>query len=157
MGGKYLTAAIIAASAVLSIPCYAAAAEKDPCSMLTSAQVGAVLGTQVGEGKHLASTVCEWAGPGNQKKVDLTLLTERGFEAAKTPVPGGLITKTPVSGIGDDAVFGTTGKVAAAFAVKKGGVMFSVRVQGLPLDQPQAVSDVQAKEKSLALQVISKL
>jgi len=154
---KHLTAAIIAtAAAVLATPGYAAA-ERDPCSMLTPAQVGAVLGTQVGEGKHLASTVCEWAGPGNQKKVDLTLLTERGFEAAKTPVGGGLITKTPVSGIGDDAVFGTTGKVAATFAVKKGGVMFSVRVQGFPIDQPQAVSDVQAKEKALAVQIVSKL
>ena len=157
MRSKHLTAAVTAAAALLSAPCYAAA-ERDPCSMLTSAQIGAVLGTQVGEGKHLASPVCEWtdSSPGSRKKVDVTLLTERGFEAAKTPV-GGPITKTPASGIGDDAVFGTTGKVATTLAVKKGGVMFVVRVQGLPIDQPQAINDVQAKEKALALQIVSKL
>jgi len=158
MGSKRLAAAITAAAAILSGPCYAAAAQMDPCSMLTSAQVGAVLGTQVAEGKHLASLVCEWAESrqGGQKKVSVTLLTDRGFAAAKTQV-GGPITKTPASGIGDDAIFGTTGKVATTLAVKKGDVMFVVRVQGFPIDQPQAVNDVQAKEKSLALQIVSKL
>ena len=158
MGSKRLAAAITAAAAILSGPCYAAAAQMDPCSMLTSAQVGAALGTQVGDGKHLASLVCEWAESrqGGQKKVSVTLLTDRGFAAAKTQV-GGPITKTPASGIGDEAIFGTTGKVATTLAVKKGGVMFVVRVQGFPIDQPQAVNDVQAKEKALALQIVSKL
>jgi hypothetical protein len=158
MNAKHVVAVIAAGAAVLSAPCYAAA-ERDPCSLLTPAQVGAVLGTQVGEGKRLASLLCEWTDstPGSRKKVDLTLISERGFEAAKTPVGGGLITKTPANGVGDDAVFGVTGKVASSLAVKKGGVMFAVGVQGFPLDQPQAISDVQAKEKTLALQIISKL
>jgi hypothetical protein len=86
----------------------------------------------------------------------VTLLTERGFAAAKTPV-GGIITKTPVNGVGDDAVFGVTGKVSAGLSVKKGGTIFTVRVVGVPLDRPQPVNDVQAKEKALALQIISKL
>ena len=156
MDAKYLVAAIIASSVDCSVSF--AAVQVDPCSLLTSAQVGAALGTQVGDGKHLASTVCEWAEsqPGGRKKLDVTLLTERGFAAAKTPV-GGIITKTPVSGVGDDAVFGTTGKVSAGMSVKKGGIMFTVRVLGVPLDQPQAVNDVQAKEKALALQIVSKL
>src|SRR5215470_7349224 len=113
MSSKHLTAAIAAAAALLSAPCYAAA-ERDPCSLLTPAQVGTVLGTQVGEGKRLASLLCEWTDstPGSRKKVDLTLISERGFEAAKTPVGGGLITKTPANGVGDDAVFAVTGKVA---------------------------------------------
>ena len=138
-----------------------AAAPVDACSLLTPAQAGAVLGAAVGGGKQIATTVCEWAVsnelPGTtQKKVTVTLLTARGFEAATTPV-GGLITRRAVHGIGDEAAFGTTGKVAVTLAVKKGSVMFSVRVQGFPLDQAQAVDHVQAKEKTLALQIVSKL
>jgi hypothetical protein len=157
MGWKHLPRAIIAASAVCAASSHAAT-QMDPCSLLTSAQVDDVLGTQVGPGKHLASLVCEWteSRPGSQKKATVTLLTERGFAAAKTQI-GGSITKTPASGIGDEAIFGVTGKVATTLAVKKGAVMFVVRVQGFPLDQPQAINDVQAKEKALALQIISKV
>lgn len=156
MNAKCLAAAVITAAVNWSFS--VAAAQVDPCSLLTPAQVGAALGTQVGDGKHLASTVCEWAESqsGGRKKLDVTLLTERGFAAAKTPV-GGVITKTPVSGVGDEAVFGTTGKVSAGLSVKKGGTMFTVRVLGVPLDQPQAANDVQAKEKALAVQIVSKL
>jgi hypothetical protein len=157
MDTKYFAAAIIVGAANWFVSSLAAA-QGDPCSLLTSAQVGAALGTQVGDGKHLASTVCEWteSQPGGRKKLDVTLLTESGFAAAKTPI-GGIIMKTPVSGVGDDAVFTTTGKVSAGLSVKKGGTMFTVRVLGVPLDQPQAVNDVQAKEKALALQIVSKL
>ena len=155
MDAKYLAAAIIVGASNWFVSSLAAT-QVDPCSLLTLAQVGAALGTQVGEGKHVGSTVCLWAEPGGRKRLDVTLLTERGFAAAKTPI-GGIITKTPVSGVGDDAVFATTGKLSAGLSVKKGGTMFSIQIMGVPLDQAQAVNDVQAKEKALALQIVSKL
>src|ERR1700730_18293836 len=84
----------------------------DACSLLTPSQVSAVLEVQV-EGRRVAPTLCEWAIPGEspsirQKKVTISILTpggEQRFAAAKMPVGRG-VTKTPASGIGDDAVFG---------------------------------------------------
>jgi hypothetical protein len=132
----------------------------DPCSFLTQAQVSAVLGVQVGEARRVVPKLCEWSAPGpiglSTKKVTVALESEQGFAYAKMPAGHG-IAKVPVSGLGDDAVFGTTPRYATTLTVKKGDLVFVVHVWGFPLDQPKAVDDVQAKEKALALQILSKL
>jgi hypothetical protein len=131
------------------------AAPPDPCSVLTSAQVSDVLGVPVADGQHLATTVCQWAPSGastaNSKKLTVTFQNARAFDYAKTPVPSAKITKTPVTGIGDDAVLGTTQGVATVLTVKKGDVVFVVHVFGLPDDQAAA------KEKALALKILQKI
>jgi len=104
----------------------------DPCSLLTQAQVNSVLGVQVGAGRRVAPTLCEWAIPGEapslrQKKVTVTIESEQGFAAAKMPVGHGT-TKVPASGIGDEAVFGTTAKLVTNLTVKKGHFYFDVFV-----------------------------
>jgi hypothetical protein len=139
-----------------------AAPPSDPCSLLTPAQVSAVLGVNVGAGNRLASKVCDWSASGqpagtSAKKVTVTLLDAQGFAATKMPVNSKGITKTPVSGVGDDAVFGTTSGLATTLSVKKGDFFFVVRVSGFPLNPPSALDEVQAKEKTLALQILSKL
>ena len=128
----------------------------DPCSLLTQAQVSAVLGQNVGVGKNLASTVCDWTVPNQPpgtaaKKVMVTLQTPQAFAYAKMPVNSKQITKTPVSGIGDDAVYGTTAGQVATLTVKKGDVVFVVRVSGFPMDQ------LEDKEKTLAKEIVGKL
>jgi hypothetical protein len=161
MNSKHLIPLVIGAIFVLRVPAYGAA-PSDPCSLLTQSQVSAVLGVQV-EGRRVAPTLCEWAIAGEspsirQKKVTVSILTPAGeqrFAAAKMPVGRG-VTKTPASGIGDDAVFGTQPPVSA-LTVKKGDFFFAISVYGFPLDQPQAIDQVQAKEKTLALQILSKL
>lgn len=132
-----------------------AAPAVDPCSLLTPSQVGDVLGVSVGPGQKVAGNLCHWSAPGqatgrNGKKVLLTLQDERAFTYAKMPVGHG-ITKTPVTGIGDDAVYGTTPGVGTTLAVKKGSVAFVVHVTGFTDDE------IKAKEKTLALEVLSKL
>ena len=133
----------------------AQAAAPDPCAMLTPVQVGDVLGVKVGDGRHLASKACEWSASGAtgaaSKKVTLTFQDARAFDYAKMPVAAGGITKTPVTGVGDDAVFGTTPNVATVLTVKKGAIVFVIRVYGFPLDPTKD------KEKALALAVLSKL
>lgn len=134
-------------------PVYAAL---DPCSVLTAAQVSAVLGVNVGAGKQLVPTVCDWAPSSSptgaaMKKVTVALQKPQAFAYAKMPVNDSRITKTPVSGIGDDAVYGTTAGQAATLTVKKGDVVFVVRVSGFPLDQ------LEDKEKTLAKEIVSKL
>jgi hypothetical protein len=64
------------------------------------------------------------------------------------------ITKAPATGIGDEAVYGTTSGYATTLSVKKGDFFSVVRVWGVPLDQAKAVDDVQAREKTLVPQIL---
>lgn len=128
----------------------------DPCSLLTPAQVSAVLGASVGAGKSLVTTVCDWTVPNqpagvSAKRVTVTLQKPLAFAYAKAPVNSKEITKTAVTGIGDDAVYGTVAGQAATLTVKKGDVVFVVRVSGFPLDQ------LEDKEKTLAKEIVGKL
>lgn len=136
-----------------------AAPPTDACSLLTTAQVSAVLGVTAETGKPLAPTitkVCHWgtsapAGKGSAKKgVMLTLQDPRAFAYAKMPVGNG-ITKVDISGVGDDAVYGTTPGFPTVLTVKKGDVVFVVHVNGFTDDE------IKAKEKTLALDVLARL
>ena len=133
----------------------------DPCSLLTPEQVSAVLGAQVGPGKRLVSTVCDWRAPNRptgkkEKAVTITLLDANGFAATKMQMNIRGITKTPVSGIGDEAVYGTSG-LASTLSVKKGSFYFVVQVDGFPFNKAEGTDETEAKEKTLATQILSKL
>lgn len=136
-----------------------AAPPTDACSLLTTAQVSAVLGVTAETAKPLAPTitkVCHWgasgtAGKGSSRKgVMLTLQDPKAFAYAKMPVGNG-ITKVDVSGVGDDAVYGTTPGFPTVLTVKKGDVVFVVHVNGFTDDE------IKAKEKTLALDVLARL
>lgn len=134
----------------------------DPCSLLTPEQVSAVLGVQVGPGKRLASKLCDWRPAGEQrgmkaKSVMITLLDANGFVATKTQLNVQGITKVPVSGIGDEAVYGTTSGLGSTLSVKKGDFYFVVHVNGFPFDKSKGADEVEAKEKTLAQQILSKM
>jgi hypothetical protein len=137
-----------------------AAPPTDPCSLLTQAQVSAVLGVSVEAAQHIAPTLCQWSAPNqpnsiNAKKVALTISNERAFGYAKTPVVKSVKT-IPASGICDDAVYaltpGVTPGLGIALSVKKGASYFVVHVYGFP-DQAKAMD----MEKTLATQACSKL
>jgi len=145
------------AFAVCSVRFAYAASPTDACSLLTSAQVSTVLGISVGPGKPLSPTntkLCSWGAPGlvgkAKKGVMITLQDPRAFVYAKMPAGNG-ITKVPASGIGDDAVYGTTPGYPTVLTVKKGNVVFVVHVSGFPDDQ------IKAKEKTLAKEILAKL
>jgi hypothetical protein len=136
-----------------------AAPPTNACSLLTTAQVSAVLGVPVEAGKPLAPTitkVCHWGAINaaregmTSKGAMLTLQDAGAFAYAKMPVGHGII-KVPVSGIGDDAVYGTTPGYPTVLTVKKGDVVFVVHVNGFSDEQ------IKAKEKTLALDVLAKL
>jgi len=140
-----------------------AAPPTDACSMLTSAEVSAVLGVSVGAGQKIVPTstaLCGWEVPGDKgldrKRVVLSIYTQMGsrtplqrFETAKTPVQG--ITKEPVSGVGDDAIFATTPGLGSGLIFRKGDAAFDLRVYGFPVDQ------LKAKDKELAQRILAKL
>jgi hypothetical protein len=148
MGACFLVFALATARGAQAAP------PADACSLLTTAQVNAVLGVTVGAGTPLTAKVCHW-GTGSavdkaHKGAMITLQDARAFAYAKMQVGNGII-KVPVRGIGDDAVYGTTPEYPTVLTVKKGDVVFVVHVNGFSDDQ------IKAKEKTLALDVLAKL
>ena len=125
------------------------AAAPEPCSLLTAAQVSTALGATAGEGKAVTPKVCQWAAPGkngSSQKVGLTISDAHPFAMAKMPLNDSRITKTAVSGVGDEAVYGTTAGQAASITVKKGDSYFSVSLMGVPMSNAQAVATQLAKD-----------
>jgi hypothetical protein len=76
-------------------------------------------------------------------------MTVKSFETSKPPVKS--IEKAPLSGVGDDAIYITTGGFGTALNVKKGNSAFQVRVGGFKMEQEKDI------EKSLALEILKKL
>ena len=159
--------AALIALAVGGTPAAYAAPPTDACSLLTPAQVSEALGIAV-VAKAVDQSICQWSQNGNElggKGVLLTILGPIGtltpiqqFDAIKTPLPVKGITKTPVSGLGDDAVYGQTGASAPELTVKKGNSVFQIKVYGLPMKEIKTkVDEIKAQEKSLAQEVLAKL
>jgi hypothetical protein len=129
------------------------AAPTDPCSLLTDAQVNTALG--VTATSKATGKICRWATPGGRGGVSpavvLTMQDAKAFDFAKAPSTSPNLTKTPVTGVGDDAVFNTIGSVTATLTVKKGDTYFEVHVYGFPLEQTRTL------EKTLAQNAVAKL
>jgi hypothetical protein len=121
----------------------------DACSLLSPEQVSSVLGVKVGAGKALMTKACIWPGPPGTK-VTLNIIDPQKFAAAKMPVGNGIV-KSDVSGIGDDAVYVSAGGIPTTLTVKKGTAAFTIIVSGF------SDAQVKAKEKTLALEICSKL
>ena len=140
----------------------AAPVTEDACALLSQAQVSAALGVPVDAGKQIgpSNALCGWNQPNdpshNGKRAMLALYRTLGksspverFENGKIPMQG--ITKTPISGVGDDAYYIDTPGIGMGLNVKKGASSFQVRVYGFPADQIRAI------EKALAQDVLGKL
>jgi hypothetical protein len=120
----------------------AAAQSAAPCSLLTSAQVSAAVGVTAGAGTPIANTGCSWTVTSPHIIVTLSLWDGGKWDQMKAPLPG--MTKTPVSGLGDDAVFTAMGPDAkfTTLSVKKGGTVYTFKVYGV--DAPKQRSTEQA-------------
>jgi hypothetical protein len=119
--------------------------------------VSAALGTKIEAGKPVVAgnaQLCGWAPAGGAeiggKKLTVQLLSAKSFETSKTPVNN--VVKTPLSGVGDDAIYITSGRaLGTSLNVKKGNSAFQVRVGGFTTEQEKEI------EKSLALEILKKL
>jgi hypothetical protein len=138
-------------------PSAKAAPPDDACAFLTAAQVSAGVGVPIKDGVPITPTdkkVCTWSAtkpaPKSTKFVTLLLQTADSFQAGKSMKAPGIIV-TAVTGVGDDAFYLAVGD-QVGLIVKKGNVAFKVAVYA---DIPLA--DKEAMEKTLALQVVSKL
>ena len=140
-----------------------AAPPKDACSLLTPAQVSAVLGVPAA-GKALGPKACMWVqtgvNPGSpRRRADVVILIMQGYTQgyAVAKMPNAPTSATHVSGLGDDAYYLAMTSVHqyTELRVKKGTVAFGIRVQrsGTPFTTDQ----IKDKEKTLALDVLATL
>lgn len=151
-------AAYLVFAAIATQSAYAARAT-DPCSLLTRDSIVAVLGSELGTGKQSGKADCEWSGSGLRPiSVLLEILGPMGsstpvdrFNTVKTPLPIKGVTKEPIRGIGDDAVYVVTNGFRAALYVKKGDFVFRIQITGLPAEETKA------KERMLAQDVLGKV
>jgi hypothetical protein len=138
-----------------------AQAPSDACALLTPAQVSTILGVTVGAGHSLSTTVCAWSTPGRevtsthaQVSVKLTLLDVTAFPVERETLLG-VTMWTSVSGIGEDAVYATYGRMTPPqthLSVKKGKVDLEFELLGV-----QGQDKQMAMEKALALDVLARL
>jgi hypothetical protein len=151
-----LTAALLLATAAIAPAGGQAAVATDACTLLTAAQVSNVLGTAVEAGEHIVPnsvTSCGWMGPEGpsigSKKIVLSLLSARSFEACKTPVKA--VTETLAPGIGDEAYYISMPPFGTALSVRKGSAFFQLRIAGFPSGQ------VRTLERALALRLLERV
>jgi predicted GNAT family acetyltransferase len=154
-----LAAALLVIGSVTLLP--ADQKSTDACSLLTQDQVSAALGVSVTAGAHPVESMryeCDWSEPGKAiqgKHVMLNIMGQMGsltpaqrFENAKAPVRG--ITKTPLTGVGDDAYYIVAG-TRVTLNVKRGSSVIQIIVTGVPAEQGQAIA------KTLAQNAVTKL
>jgi hypothetical protein len=147
---RHSMVAFIGALVGLSPRTAAAQATPAPCSLLTTAQVSAVVGVSVSDGKPIAATGCSWSAP--HVMTTLSLWDASEWEKMKAPLVG--FTKNTLSGLGDDAFFSTGGSPSKQFAtltVKKGNTAYVFHAYGVDLSQQMSI------EKGLAGSVLARL
>jgi hypothetical protein len=129
----------------------AAAQSAAPCSLLNSAQVSAAIGAAAGEGTPIANTGCTWTSAKPHIVATLSLWDGSKWDRMKLPIAG--MTKTPVSGLGDDAVFSSMGSDVkfTALSVKKGGTVYMIKVYGVDESKQRTA------EQALASNVLANL
>ena len=156
LGGAGSLTALLAALLGLAAPVRAAAAPTDACALFTAGQVSSVLGITVTDGEHIVPnslTSCGWMGPGGMsigaKKMVLSLMSARSFEAGKTPVRG--VTKIDAAGIGDEAYYISMPPFGTALSVRKGGTCFQLRIAGYPSGEARSL------ERQLALRLVPRV
>lgn len=108
-----------------------AQAPSDPCAQVTAAQVSAALGESVAAGKQAGTKTCSWSADKPTHQIVSLMYSPPGdWNTRKTrPMPG--VTKSSVSGIGDEA-FAETAANFTTLYVKKKSTIFMVRVYGVP-------------------------
>jgi len=139
---RHFVIGLICIFAGLGTKTAAAQAAVAPCSLLNSGQVTAAIGATVGEGKPIADTGCSWTSATPHIVVTVSLWDGAKWDRMKAPLPGA--TKTPVSGVGDDAIFTAMGPNAefTTLSVKKGATVYTLKVYGV--DAPKQRSAEQA-------------
>jgi len=128
-----------------------AQAPSDPCAQVTAAEVSTALGETVAAGQQAGTKTCSWsANKPTHQIVSLMYSPPGDWDTRKTRLMPG-VTKAAVGGVGDEA-FALTAANFTTLYVKKGSMVFMVRVYGVPDPGRQL-----AIEKPIAQTVAAKI
>jgi Protein of unknown function (DUF3558) len=121
---------------------------KDPCSLLTQAEVDAAVGQPLGPGKAtIPGYDCDWTTADFSASVSVTVSDWAAIKTAATSTG----TATPVSGVGDEALT----KGGGLLYVRKGDQGFLLLIGGPKVDS--LPDGGLAQEKVLAAAVLGRL
>jgi hypothetical protein len=138
---------------------FTAYADTDACSLLTPAQVSAVIGVPVGAGAHVTPTfvkTCTWqpTGASDIRAVTVNLQTSAFYDGVKQKVSTATalgLSMSPAA-VGDDGFVETIGGEMPTLWFKKGTVALKVAVYAKrPPDALQALELALAKQAAQAL------
>jgi hypothetical protein len=118
-----------------------------PCEWVTLTQVKTAMGSEMNAGTPIFDTGCSWHGSAERVNVTLSFqLASKWWAAIKAPmVP---YVKTPISGIGDEAIYIKGGNLVW-LSVRKGDRILNVKVYGVSDEVKQKTI-----EKTLALEAL---
>ena len=136
-----------------------AAAPTNACALLSQAQIATILGVEVDAGKNLIGPDdCRFIQKGTKPGFDAAMLQvnltrAQAFEIGKTALPNW--TKTPITGLGDDAYSADRGgkitfPISPSLSVKKGS-LFVVIIAKLPKANLEQTKEVEKKVASAIL------
>jgi hypothetical protein len=145
-------AAAVALGAALAAPAFAA--PSDACTLLTAAQVGAVLGGPIQAGAPITPAdhkVCAWHALTGGGYVTVMLQTSAAADRARATygTMGGRAAISPAPGLGDSAYYLAVGD-QLGLIVTKGANAFKVTIY-----QPASLDQKAAAEKILAAAILA--
>jgi hypothetical protein len=126
----------------------------DACSLITAAEVAAVLGKPVDPGAPPEPGASSCLFPESKTatdSVEISITRIADFKPTQKSIPG--LTITPVSGIGDDAYYLSLGAGSEVLSVRKGQTTFTVSV----LMKGASDSQLMAGEKTLAMAALGRI
>jgi hypothetical protein len=134
----------------------AAAHAQAPCSLLTPDQIKAVLNSPVEPGQPGVakdSNDCTWSDAQGEDRVYIALQPRADFQKTRTQIEKNGLHPTPVTGVGEDAFFVSSGDTSSAlYVLTKNHLLL------LTVNKPDASEqDNQAAEKTLATQILPQL
>jgi hypothetical protein len=131
----------------------------DPCTLLTQAEISAVVGQQVGAGaKDIEPNECDWQYPPDAvPSIQVSITIQTGNTLADLCGPGNPslgLTVSTVSGVGDGACFEQLAGLGAGtnLTFSKGSGVYTIAA----IIGPNATADaIEAADKALALDALN--
>lgn len=151
---SFFSAVLLFSFGAAIAPAASSAPPPDVCTLLTNAQISAVIGTSVGNCEAtLPGKIFSWTETGSSggelRKLIVVVISMQGYEVGKTPANG--VVKHPLTGVGDEA-YSMSSRFATTIHFKTGDLAFSVEARAKDLSADQLI----VMEKSIGQQIVAK-
>ncbi len=145
----------IACGGVILLLASAMRGSTDACSLITASEAAAAIEVPSATSERMSpgdTTSCLWSNDpkfgDTSRKVGVNTHSVRAYQFMKSSTAP-MITREPISGLGDDAVYQIYPSGGPFIWVLKGNAAFSIRI--LTIDNPAPFSTAQEKAKLLVL------